>query len=78
MPEPLPDSEIDLLIDTITAAIDLADRGTVERGHAALLTGLTRAESLGGEPWGPELVERYRFAVGEYTRLHGCGSSPIN
>src|SRR6266851_3371360 len=54
---------------TVTGALDFAAKGKVADGYACLVWGLHRAEEMveEGEPWGEELLDRWRLAVEKDT-----------
>jgi len=60
---------------SVFEANDMAGVGEVDDGHRCLEGGLARALELeeDGEPWGPELVTRYRNALAEYEARWGAG-----
>jgi hypothetical protein len=62
---PLPDDELGSFLITVTDALKMARAGHIENGYIALLAGLHRAKEIAaeGQPWGAELVRRYREAV---------------
>jgi hypothetical protein len=72
-PPPLPKYELDLLVDAVTEAIDLAESGEVLNGYRCLLGGLERATESeeAGDAHGPELVRRYRLALERYGERWG-------
>jgi hypothetical protein len=70
---PIPRSEFDLLLHDIEHAVGCAALGGRVTGHDILLEGLKRIEyaRLEGEEWAPELIARYRQAIGEYLHFYG-------
>lgn len=69
--EMIPDPELDLLLNTVTAAVDcLQDRRPVQ-GYLSLLAGLNRAREMVAEvEWGPRLVLLYAGALNTYASEH--------
>jgi hypothetical protein len=69
----LPDSEIDRLMDAVDEAIGLAAEGKVGEGYRLLSEGRIRASELAKarEPWGAELVHRWRLACDNYAASYG-------
>jgi hypothetical protein len=72
---PTPDHELDLLINTVAAATDLARAGELVEGHAELVYALRRMVGLRDAPGSPEwtitLATRYALAVASYCYLYG-------
>ncbi len=70
----LPRIELDSVL-TVQEALDLAEEGNAADGDTALLAGLERAREAeeNGEPWGEELVRRWREALERYAERHGIG-----
>lgn len=73
LPSRIPTNELNTLIMSVAEALDLAAAGEVLNGWRCLLGGMERAQEAEewGDPWGPELVARYRKALDEYGELHG-------
>ncbi len=69
----IPDAEADLLMNTVTNAIEKVVEGRLAEGYDLLAHGLQRAEGLRdrGEPWGEELVHWWRGAVQNYCDSYG-------
>jgi hypothetical protein len=69
----LPHSEVEILNDTISAAIDLVEAGFFARGYDLLLAGLGRARARQehGDPWGQELVGLWGNACDIYCASYG-------
>lgn len=69
----IPEHEAATLAMSVTEALDLAEAGQVLDGYRCLLGGLARAEEAAAEeePWGPELVTRYRIALTNYGERFG-------
>lgn len=64
----LPTPEIDLLTNTVEEALSLAHEGFWYRGYLELHYGLERAKAAQPEPWAPQLIQRWRYALAEYAR----------
>lgn len=64
----LPDNELDAFLMTVTEALDLARDGQTLDGYRCLLGGRERAQEAAddGEPWGPDLVQRYSETLLRY------------
>ncbi len=73
----IPDSEIDLLTESVDDAISLAALGFLADGYTLLLDGFERAENLqaDGEPWVAELVLRWALACENYAESYGVSMS---
>jgi hypothetical protein len=69
----LPDHELETVLTTFEAAVDLARSGDAAGGYEALLSGLQRARGAAGAPWAPELAARYRAALDRYAALYSVG-----
>jgi hypothetical protein len=69
----IPDAEADLLVNTVTDAIERVAEGRLAEGHDLLTNGLQRAERLRdqGEPYGEELVHWWRGAVTNFCDSYG-------
>jgi hypothetical protein len=69
----IPDAESDLLMNTITDAIEKVAEGKLAEGYDLLAGGLRRAEELRdtGKPWGEELVHWWRGALTNYVDSYG-------
>lgn len=65
----IPDHELELLINTVTEAVDHATEGRTSEGYQSLAYGLERARGL-EEPWAPELIQRYQQALQAYAEEH--------
>lgn len=71
----LPRCEVKHLTRTIAEAVDLADLGDAGQGYTCLLVGLCYAKEMqaAGEPWGEELVLRWRQVCERYAAHHQIG-----
>jgi hypothetical protein len=69
----LPRPELDRFLLTVGLAAQLAGAGDAADGYSTLLAGLRRAEEALAQqqPWGEELVARWRRAVDHFVRRHG-------
>jgi hypothetical protein len=69
----LPRPELDRFLLTVGLAAQLAGAGDAADGYSTLIAGLRRAEAAVAEqqPWGEELVARWRRAVDHFVRRHG-------
>jgi hypothetical protein len=72
-----PSDETDAFLLAVQDAMDLAAEGRIADGCMALLAGLRRAEKLhdAGEPWGSELVTRWRGALDRFAERYGIGQA---
>ena len=69
----LPDSELNAFLLTTTEAVDLARAGEIDDGYRCLRGDLARAEECAEfEPWGPELVKRYRDGIARFEQQYGA------
>ena len=73
----LPERELNLLVNTVTEAVEMASVMQVSEGHARLREGLRRAESSlrAGSPWAEALLARYEEALRNYVARYEAGSS---
>jgi hypothetical protein len=69
----LPRPELDRFLLTVGLAAQLAGEGEAADGYSTLLAGLRRAEEAVAQdqPWGRELVARWRRAVDHFVARHG-------
>jgi hypothetical protein len=69
----IPDQEFHLLLNTVESAARYAAAGQLVDGHAELLYGLRRAQTLHthGSDWADTLAARYRMAVDGYCERFG-------
>jgi hypothetical protein len=69
----IPDEEIERLVNAIHYAIQYCHEGRLVDGYNLLLEGRRHAERLrdAGEPWGEELVDRWRGACDNYAESYG-------
>lgn len=65
----LPERELNLLVNTVTDAVEMASVMHVSEGHARLREGLRRAEDAfrSGSPWAEALLARYQEALRNYV-----------
>jgi hypothetical protein len=68
----LPALELSIYLSTVDAAVDWALARRPDEGLAELRYGLERAVAAMevGEPWGPELVQRFRKGIVDYRFRH--------
>jgi hypothetical protein len=68
----IPAEEAERLAAAVFDALELAHDGQPAEGYTVLLAGLARAQA-GAEEWGPDLVERWEWAVEVYAQRWGIG-----
>jgi hypothetical protein len=70
---PLPRDELTTLFIAVADAVDHAHKGDLAGGYTLLLAGLQRARKAHAdeEPWGEELIGRYRDAMDRYLEYWG-------
>ena len=68
----LPRYEVSTLTRLTLLAFDLASMGNPGEGYTCLVEGSCRARTLrdAGEPWGDELLVRYRETMDDYARRY--------
>ena len=71
----LPEREINLLVNTVAEAVEMASVLHVSEGHDRLRQGLRRAENelRAGSPWAETLLDRYQEALRNYAARYGAG-----
>jgi len=73
MSTPLSGPRLEAYFYVIGESVELAILGRPADGYCALLGGMHRAQNAqhAGEPWGDELVGRYREALDRYAERWG-------
>jgi hypothetical protein len=73
----LPEREINLLVNTVVEAVEMASVLHVTEGYARLHEGLRRAERelRAGAPWAEALLPRYEEALRNYVARYGASAN---
>lgn len=74
----LPSHELEILNDTISAAVDFVEAGRFAQGYDLLLAGLgdARLRARRGDRWGAELAHLWGCACEIYCASYGVSLEP--